>query len=183
MEEGCHLAAGHIVIGAVPVIYGWIAPAGDPGGCQLGNVILEYRAVIVAESCVIPGRQIEGPDKESRHLTSGDRVAGTEPIVVRRITPAGNAGGGEFVDGGRAEVGAHLHPWVTPPAEEEVTRFNSYAGNLPLSLESSKIARLVEAIEASFGRRPIVYKAGRYGFGANTASISWKPKRSGTIPI
>lgn len=71
-------------------------------------------------------------------------------------------------DEGRAEIGAHLHPWVTPPDEEEVTAFNSYHCNLPPALERAKIERLTAAIEAGFGERPRVFKAGRYGFGEQT---------------
>jgi hypothetical protein len=71
---------------------------------------------------------------------------------------------------GRAEIGAHLHPWVTPPHEEEVTPRNSYHGNLPPALERAKIAALTEAIGKAFGKRPTVFKAGRYGFGPATAA-------------
>jgi hypothetical protein len=72
--------------------------------------------------------------------------------------------------GGRCEIGAHLHPWVSPPHEEEVGRRNSYPGNLPRELEERKIGLLVEAIEQGLGVRPRSYKAGRYGFGPNTAA-------------
>ena len=74
-------------------------------------------------------------------------------------------------DDGKAEIGAHLHPWVTPPHEEQVTTFNSYHCNLPPALERAKIAALTDAIEQSFGERPSVFKAGRYGFGANTKAV------------
>jgi hypothetical protein len=70
---------------------------------------------------------------------------------------------------GRAEIGAHLHPWVCPPHEEEVTAFNSYHCNLPPALERAKIEVLTEAVEKGFGARPTVFKAGRYGFGRSTA--------------
>jgi hypothetical protein len=40
-----------------------------------------------------------------------------------------------IADSGRAEIGAHLHPWVTPPFEEAVNARNSYPGNLPRELE------------------------------------------------
>ena len=70
---------------------------------------------------------------------------------------------------GRAEIGAHLHPWVTPPHGEKVTTRNSYECNLPPSLERSKIVALTEAIESALGERPTVFKAGRHGFGASTA--------------
>ena len=72
---------------------------------------------------------------------------------------------------GRAEIGAHLHPWVSPPHEEEVTTHNSYQCNLPPALERAKIAALTGEIGDRFGARPTVFKAGRYGFGANTARV------------
>jgi hypothetical protein len=77
----------------------------------------------------------------------------------------------EFADSGRALIGAHLHPWVSPPHEEAVNAFNSYPGNLPRELEAEKLRRLTEQIELSFGVRPRTYLAGRYGFGPNTGAI------------
>jgi len=71
---------------------------------------------------------------------------------------------------GRAEIGAHLHPWVSPPHEEEVSQFNSYHCNLSPDLERAKIAALTSVIEDGFGARPTVFKAGRYGFGQSTAT-------------
>lgn len=73
--------------------------------------------------------------------------------------------------GGNAEIGAHLHPWVTPPDDEPVTPFNSYAGNLPAALERSKLECLVASIEKGTGQRPVTYKAGRYGIGRNTPAL------------
>ncbi|MGH7857789.1 MAG: polysaccharide deacetylase family protein, partial [Candidatus Binatia bacterium] len=75
---------------------------------------------------------------------------------------------GEFRRTNRAEIGAHLHPWVTPPFVEEVSVRNSFPGNLDRDLERSKIESTANAIESSFGIRPRVYKAGRYGIGPNT---------------
>jgi len=77
----------------------------------------------------------------------------------------------EIQDSGRALIGAHVHPWVNPPHEEEVCTFNSYPGNLPGNLEAAKLRVLTEEIEQNFGIRPSIYKAGRYGVGPNTASI------------
>ncbi len=74
-------------------------------------------------------------------------------------------------DEGRAEIGAHLHPWVTPPHREDVCTFNSYECNLPEELEYEKIGALTEALEAAFGRKPTAFKAGRYGFGPSTARM------------
>lgn len=72
---------------------------------------------------------------------------------------------------GRALLGAHLHPWVSPPHEEAITGHNSFPGNLPATLERAKLAALAERIEAAFGERPRVYKAGRYGLGPNSFRI------------
>ncbi len=76
-----------------------------------------------------------------------------------------------FQDSGHCQIGAHLHPWVNPPFDEVVGDYNSYPGNLPATLEAAKLRVLTDAIEAAFGRRPTMYKAGRYGVGPNTAAI------------
>jgi hypothetical protein len=76
-----------------------------------------------------------------------------------------------FADAGRALIGAHLHPWVSPPHVEEVNARNSYPGNLPRELEREKLGRLTQQISVSFGKAPLTYLAGRYGFGANTGAI------------
>lgn len=72
---------------------------------------------------------------------------------------------------GRAEIGAHLHPWVSPPFDEPVNAHNSYPGNLPRELEAAKLRQLATAIEEHLGVRPRSYKAGRYGFGPHTAQL------------
>ena len=82
--------------------------------------------------------------------------------------PEGSAPLAEFASAGRATIGAHLHPWVTPPHDEDVSRANSFAMNLPASLEAAKLATMVETIDRTFGTRPQIYKAGRYGIAART---------------
>ncbi|HEX9931836.1 MAG TPA: polysaccharide deacetylase family protein [Allosphingosinicella sp.] len=77
----------------------------------------------------------------------------------------------DYVEGGECAVGTQLHPWVNPPFDEELSRINSFAGNLPEALERAKLLRLTAKIEEGFGRRPIVYRAGRYGVGPNTARL------------
>jgi hypothetical protein len=76
----------------------------------------------------------------------------------------------DFQDSGRCEIGAHLHPWVSPPIDESISVENSFPGNLPPDLEARKLRVLVETIERTFGRRPVTYQAGRYGFGPNTVA-------------
>jgi len=69
---------------------------------------------------------------------------------------------------GACEVGAHLHPWVTPPHEESVTAANSFTCNLPDTLQLAKIVTLTETIAQHMGERPTAFRAGRYGIGAAT---------------
>ena len=87
----------------------------------------------------------------------------TQDLAVEALRP--------IVADGRALIGAHLHPWVTRPLTEEVNPRNSYPGNLPEALEAAKIHTLTGEIEAAFGIRPVIYKAGRYGVGPNTFAI------------
>lgn len=70
---------------------------------------------------------------------------------------------------GLAHFGTQLHAWVNPPFEEELSSYNSYAGNLPKELEAEKLRHLTRAFEAVFGEAPRIFRSGRYGFGPNTA--------------
>ena len=67
-------------------------------------------------------------------------------------------------------VGAHLHPWINPPLEEDISDLNSFAGNLPAELEERKLRTLVAQIEKSFAITPLFFKAGRYGAHAADAA-------------
>lgn len=78
---------------------------------------------------------------------------------------------GDALRRGKADIGAQLHPWVNPPFEEEVNARNSYAGSLPVELEKAKLSALCEMIDKAFGRAPLIYRAGRYGLGPNSAEI------------
>ena len=77
----------------------------------------------------------------------------------------------EPIAGGRAEVGIQLHPWVNPPHDEVVNEYNSFAGNLPPELEQAKLEKLRDTIIQNLGASPVIYRAGRYGAGPNTAAI------------
>jgi len=85
--------------------------------------------------------------------------------------PAGYSPLREFLADGRCDIGAHLHPWVTPPAEEDVTDEHSFACNLPRDLERRKLAILKETIERNLGVAPTIYRAGRYGADAATRAL------------
>jgi len=86
-------------------------------------------------------------------------------------TPESIAAIDRMAQSGRCEIGAHLHPWTTPPYDEDVSNVNSYPGNLGAETEAAKLHHLMDAIEASFGVRTPFYKAGRYGTGPNTPAL------------
>lgn len=77
----------------------------------------------------------------------------------------------EMLADGHSAIGTQLHPWVNPPFEEVVEPRNSFVGNLPRELEAAKLAELTRAIESAFGKRPVMFRAGRYGVGPNSLSL------------
>ncbi|MDZ7282236.1 polysaccharide deacetylase family protein [Sphingomonas sanguinis] len=87
------------------------------------------------------------------------------------VDPAAIAILSECLGDGRSEIGAQLHSWVTPPYQEVVDPFTSHAGNLPIALETAKLDTLTDAITASFGSRPRIFRSGRYGLGASSLSL------------
>jgi hypothetical protein len=86
-------------------------------------------------------------------------------------TPTSAATLAEFASQGSCRIGAHLHPWVTPPFDEPLVPEMSFGCNLGLEIERSKITHLKDAIVRYMGVEPRVFKAGRYGFGETTADI------------
>jgi len=92
-----------------------------------------------------------------------DHPVATDPVSIDVL--------GGLRRAGRAEIGAHLHPWVSPPDIEAVTPYNSFHCNLPPAVERAKIVTLTETIEQNFAQRPCIFKAGRYGFGPNTQAV------------
>jgi hypothetical protein len=112
-----------------------------------------------------------------RHQDRGQRLwerYGVRPTYVVDYAIASQEAGfrvlREWFEDGLCALGAHLHPWVNPPFDEEVSAFNSYPGNLPAPLERAKLAQLTETIAVNLGHRPRVYRAGRYGIGPATAA-------------
>lgn len=87
------------------------------------------------------------------------------PVVTR---PKSAAIVREMAQSDICEVGAHLHPWVTPPHSEEVTAHHSFTGNLPRELQRQKLQTMTETIEHLLGKKPTVFRAGRYGLGRDT---------------
>jgi len=114
---------------------------------------------------------IDGMARFQSHM----RAAGVKPVWVTDYAVAQSERANALMRGwvaeGSADIGVHLHPWVNPPHEEDVSAFNSYAGNLPAPLERAKLVALRDRIEARLGVRPIAYRAGRYGVGPHSAAL------------
>ena len=130
--------------------FDWTAPF-DPANTAVTNIGLQPLAQNIFDSHgLVPTYVIDYP-------------VATTPSAVAILRG--------FVAEGRCEIGAHLHPWVNPPAEGPVDVRHSYPGNLPAAIERRKLTALTEAITAGFGTRPSAYKAGRYGIGTATPAI------------
>lgn len=78
---------------------------------------------------------------------------------------------GNIAASGHAEIGAHLHPWNTPPFREAFVPRNTMMKNLPLDLQAEKLLTLTDTLEAAFGTRPTAFRAGRYGIGPNGVEL------------
>jgi hypothetical protein len=76
----------------------------------------------------------------------------------------------EIRAGGGAEIGAHLHPWNTPPLHEAFVPRNSMMKNLPAPLQLAKLRQLTTALSEAFGAAPTAFRAGRFGFGSAAVS-------------
>jgi hypothetical protein len=74
----------------------------------------------------------------------------------------------EIQDQKKCEIGAHLHPWNTPPVTEDINERNSMLKNLPYDLQAAKLRALTDKIGAVFGRRPSSFRAGRWALGPDT---------------
>jgi hypothetical protein len=68
--------------------------------------------------------------------------------------------------GGDCEIGAHHHVWETPPFTADDVRKHAYASTLPRMQFEAQLEALTAAIESAVGRRPVSYRSGRFGFGA-----------------
>jgi hypothetical protein len=75
---------------------------------------------------------------------------------------------------GECEIGAHLHPWNTPPLSpltEDDLRHHPYPFEYSAEVQRDKLQTLVTAIERHYDVRPVSYKAGRWGLDGVHAEI------------
>jgi hypothetical protein len=73
----------------------------------------------------------------------------------------------EAVASDSVEVGAHLHPWNTPPFEGREEQC-SMLWRYPQDSQASKIVRLKQIIRENIGVEPTAFRAGRFGIGNTT---------------
>ncbi len=91
-----------------------------------------------------------------------------DPAAVAFLRPLAAAGD--------VEVGAHLHPWTTPPfADDPGLRQNDRAHAFPCHLEPDLLLAKLETLTAQVARvagaLPTSYRAGRFGFDTLGATI------------
>lgn len=82
----------------------------------------------------------------------------------------------EYSSSSKAEIGAHLHSWTTPPfLGNDGFRLNdgnhAFATELPQDLLNEKIKNLTCQIEDAFGKRPLSFRSGRFGFNEKVAAV------------
>jgi hypothetical protein len=69
---------------------------------------------------------------------------------------------------GRAEIGAHLHPWTTPPLSrwDRGETAVAYPSELPVGVFARKLESLTRLLADKIGAPPRSYRAGRWGLSA-----------------
>jgi hypothetical protein len=82
----------------------------------------------------------------------------------------------EYLKTDKAEIGSHLHAWSTPPfKDQDGYRFNdpnhAFATEFSDDFLIEKISYITTQIESSFGKRPLSFRSGRFGFNENLARI------------
>jgi hypothetical protein len=98
----------------------------------------------------------------------------THPMVTQSV-PSRILG--ELARAGRCEIGAHLHPWNTPPylgipgvdADERTIPY--YMSRLGPERFAKKLATLTTAVADLVGKAPVSFRAGRYGLDAATCAV------------
>jgi hypothetical protein len=80
----------------------------------------------------------------------------------------------EATQAGKAEVGAHLHAWNTPPVKpltDDDHRYHPYLTEYPEQLMAEKLAQMRQLLEDRFETRMISHRGGRWAFDARYARV------------
>ena len=119
--------------------FDWNGPF-DPKNIDVENILEQHRAqAVFSKYGVVPTYVIDYP-------------VANDPAAVAVLDG--------FAKAGTCQIGAHLHPWVTPPDSDYSDTRHSYPGNLPKALERQKIEALTAKITSAFGQSPVVYRPG-----------------------
>jgi hypothetical protein len=89
-----------------------------------------------------------------------------DPVLTDYLLPRMRAG--------ECEIGAHLHPWNTPPdvdLTEDDARHQPFPCEYPPEVQRQKLTTLMDTIERAYDERPVSYKAGRWGIDETHAGI------------
>jgi hypothetical protein len=69
------------------------------------------------------------------------------------------------------EIGTHLHAPETPPFERHTKGDGSYLHQYSFDSQRRKVSSIDKTIAETFGKKPVSYRAGRYSFDKNAASL------------
>lgn len=67
------------------------------------------------------------------------------------------------------DIGAHCHPWNTPPLEEDKSKKNTMLCHLNTELQLKKLTLLRDTIRNNIGITPLSFRAGRWGYSYEVA--------------
>jgi hypothetical protein len=86
--------------------------------------------------------------------------------------PTGSRITGELFEMEGVEIGAHLHPWNTPPLDEDFVPRHTMLWNLPADLQRKKLEHLTATLQRCLGGwQPHSFRAGRWGMGAESIAV------------
>ena len=77
----------------------------------------------------------------------------------------------DLAHSGSADLGLHMHQWVTPPETRFGSSFYSYQCNLPDEVLREKFRHLISLFIGKFGFAPDLHRAGRYGVRAESYAL------------
>jgi len=69
------------------------------------------------------------------------------------------------------DMGAHLHPWCTPPITEGISAHNSFIINLPILLVQQKLKKLTDILKERFNVHPFSFRSGRWGMNGSILQL------------
>lgn len=148
-------------------------PSASDGGSPKMIVTVDTEEEFDWNADVINRHAVCDPADIDRFQNVADH-AGARPIYFLTYPVVKDARAAQYFRAlaarGAAEIGVHLHAWVTPPINERDDDAYAWQCNLPQNAQTLKMRALVDAYAATFGRPAIAHRAGRYGVDASSYS-------------